>query len=183
MARQSRTQFAILGFLASEPATGYEIRKLLEDINTIWYESYGQIYPTLKRLTEEGLATRSTSSGAKGSNKYTYTITDKGHEVLKKWLKEPVQFTPVRHELGLRMYFAKHSSNDILIMQLKLFKERLLKSLAENRALHKKYIVDKELLISSNHAFMTISQGKYIIDSQLAWCEEMLEHLKNEDLN
>ncbi len=178
MARQSRTQFAILGFLAGEPATGYEIRKQLADIATIWYESYGQIYPTLKRLTEEGLATRATSSGAKGSDKYTYTITNKGHEVLKKWLEEPVQFTPVRHELGLRIYFAKHSTKEVLISQLERFKEVLNEAKEFNQSLHKKYVLDKEPLVSSDHAFMTISEGKYIIDAKLAWCEEMLEHLQ-----
>lgn len=183
MARQSRTQFAILGFLASAPATGYEIRKLLGDISTIWYESYGQIYPTLKQLTEKGLATRETSSGAKGSNKYTYTITDEGRKVLEKWLEEPVHFTPVRHELGLRMYFAKHSSNEVLISQLELFRKKLLKSLEHNRVLHKKYVLNKEPLISSDHAFMTISQGKYSLNAQLAWCDEMLEYLQSKSLD
>ena len=181
MARKSRTQFAILGFLASAPASGYEIRKQLRDINTIWYESYGQIYPTLKRLTEQGLATRSTSSGAKGSDKYTYAITDAGRKVLKDWLEEPVRFTPVRHELGLRIYFAKHSEKDVLIAQLKRFREKTLNELEYNEKLYRKYIVDKEPLISSDHAWMTISQGKYVHEAQLAWCEDMLERLQEEE--
>ncbi len=178
MARKSRTQFAILGFLAGAPATGYEIRKQLRDISTIWYESYGQIYPTLKRLTEQGLTTRRTSSGAKGSDKYIYAITEAGREVLKNWLEEPVRFTPVRHELGLRIYFAKYSDKDVLIAQLKRFREKTLNALEYNRALHKKYVVEQQPLASSDHAWMTISQGKYIHEAQLAWCEDMLEQLQ-----
>ena len=179
MARKSRTQYAILGFLASAPATGYEIRKQLRDISTIWYESYGQIYPSLKRLTEQGFATRETRDGAKGSNKYIYTITDKGRKHLQDWLEEPVRFTPVRHELGLRIYFAKHSTRAILIEQLKRFKVKTLRDLEHNRELYKKYIVNKDPLISSDHAFMTISQSKYVLDAQLAWCEDMLEHIQS----
>ncbi|HHO55330.1 MAG TPA: hypothetical protein ENK21_03005, partial [Trueperaceae bacterium] len=117
--------------------------------------------------------------GAKGSNKYVYTITAKGLKHLQTWLEEPVQFTPVRHELGLRIYFAKHSNKDVLIEQLKRFKVKTLKDLEHNRALYKKYIVNKDPLISSDHAYMTISQGKYLIDAQLAWCEDMLEHIQN----
>jgi DNA-binding PadR family transcriptional regulator len=46
-----RTRCAILGVLAFEDSTGYEIRKLLSETTAhFWKESYGQIYPALEVL-------------------------------------------------------------------------------------------------------------------------------------
>ncbi|NBC30055.1 MAG: hypothetical protein GVY29_08710 [Spirochaetes bacterium] len=51
-----RPRKAVLGVLAYGPSTGYEIRKLLSDTTShFWKESYGQIYPTLEELRNEGL--------------------------------------------------------------------------------------------------------------------------------
>ena len=52
----SPTGRVILGVLAVEPRSGYDI-KALTDKSTrfFWAASYGQIYPELKRLAERGL--------------------------------------------------------------------------------------------------------------------------------
>ncbi len=56
MKRESKTQYALLGILSQCEMNGYEIRKYIETtISFFWNESFGQIYPTLKRLEEEGL--------------------------------------------------------------------------------------------------------------------------------
>lgn len=56
MASPSRTIYAILGFLTVKPMSGYDIKKAVEvSIANFWKESYGQIYPMLKRLAKEGL--------------------------------------------------------------------------------------------------------------------------------
>jgi PadR family transcriptional regulator AphA len=47
----STTPFAILGLLSIEPMSGYDIRRNLdESLSYFWSESYGQIYPSLKKL-------------------------------------------------------------------------------------------------------------------------------------
>ena len=56
---RSSTDYAILGMLTLRPMSGYDIRATIgESIAYFWTESYGQIYPTLKRLTKEKLLTR-----------------------------------------------------------------------------------------------------------------------------
>jgi len=60
MASPSRTIYAVLGFLTVRPMSGYDIKKAVEvSIANFWTESYGQIYPVLKRLTEQGLVEKS----------------------------------------------------------------------------------------------------------------------------
>ena len=63
--KKSKTRFAVLGILSYGPMSGYDIKKFYEkNVAGFWSESYGQIYPILKRLAEEGLATRSDSDPA-----------------------------------------------------------------------------------------------------------------------
>ena len=180
MARTNRTQYSILGFLASEAGTGYDIRTWLGGISSMWHESYGQIYPTLKRLTDEGLVTRSVAEGAKGSDKYVYSITKKGRNALTDWLNEPVYFAPPRSEMLLRVYFAKHVKKEVLIAQLLRYREAVQSSHDWCEELEQKYVTDETPLISSDHAYMTISHGLYVTRAQLAWCDDMLERLQKQ---
>ncbi len=51
-----KTRFVILGLLNEEPLSGYDIKKIIDiRMSFFWQESYGQIYPELGKLREEGL--------------------------------------------------------------------------------------------------------------------------------
>ena len=52
----SPTGRVILGFLAVEPRSGYDIKEQVDkSTRFFWAASYGQIYPELKRLAGDGL--------------------------------------------------------------------------------------------------------------------------------
>ena len=47
-------KYVILGLLTQKPMTGYEIKQKFEGaLSEFWYANHSQIYPELKRLTEE----------------------------------------------------------------------------------------------------------------------------------
>ena len=51
-------KYAILGLLSREDMTGYDIAKIFNaELANFWNAKHSQIYPELKRLTEEGLVT------------------------------------------------------------------------------------------------------------------------------
>ena len=51
-----QTDYVILGLLGERPMSGYEIKKVVDiRFRFFWNESFGQIFPSLKRLLEEGL--------------------------------------------------------------------------------------------------------------------------------
>ncbi len=178
MARKNRTQFAILGFLASEDGTGYDIRAWLGRISTMWHESYGQIYPSLQRMTDQGLVTRLVTDGAKGSDKYIYQITQKGRTEFQLWLEEPVYFAPPRSEIMLRVYFGKHVTSDVLATQILRFREVTQKTYERCLELEKQFVIDKQANPITNHAYMTISHGIYVCRAELNWCDDMLARLR-----
>jgi len=52
-------KFALLGLLAESPKYGYEIKRRFEGaLGNVWSVSYGQLYPTLRRLSELGWSPR-----------------------------------------------------------------------------------------------------------------------------
>jgi PadR family transcriptional regulator AphA len=93
---------ALLGLLADEPASGYELTKKFE--NTLhryaWSAKHSQIYPELNRLAADGLI-EVIDEGSRG--KKTYAITESGHAELRRWLMTPPS-GGVRNEFVLRLF-------------------------------------------------------------------------------
>ncbi|MET1012430.1 MAG: PadR family transcriptional regulator [Actinomycetota bacterium] len=93
---------SLLGLLAEEPRTGYELTRLFdESLLNVWPTSHSQIYPELSKLAADGLI-RQTASGSRG--KKVYAITPAGMDEVRAWLRtEPDHFT--RNPSFLRVFF------------------------------------------------------------------------------
>ena len=173
MARKNRTQYAILGFLASEPGTGYDIRHAFEIISGFWHESYGQIYPTLRRLTDEGLVTKQAEAGAKGADRIVYEITQKGRDALEAWLEEPVRIAPERLEILLRIIFGERTEPETLIRQVEHYRSEMLKRYDECKQ-HEREPVEGELVLEQ----LTVKYGLKQIAATIEWCDETLLEMR-----
>jgi PadR family transcriptional regulator, regulatory protein AphA len=94
---------ALLGLLAVQPRSGYELTKAFEaDLGRYaWQAGHTSIYPELNRLAAEGLL-EVTHEGARGSR--TYAVTDAGRAELRSWLLAPPRPAKVRNEVVLRMF-------------------------------------------------------------------------------
>src|SRR5579875_3396783 len=86
--RGSRTTTveSLLVMLSLRPMTGYQIRLTIQrTISNFWQESFGQIYPALRRMEADGLIA---SSGAKAENGNgtgrVYSLTDAGRQRLRE---------------------------------------------------------------------------------------------------
>lgn len=81
-------EFAILGLLSWRPMTGYDIKKLFAGSPVLyWSGNNNQIYTTLVKLHEEGLVSREIEPQEDKPARKIYTLTEKGQEALKKWLR------------------------------------------------------------------------------------------------
>lgn len=106
MATPNRTRFAILGFLTLGPMSGYDIKKLIEDsVANFWSESFGQLYPALRWLTQEGLIEKNEAPSEGGRPRHVYSINDREREALTSWQREPTEPPPLRIELLLKLFF------------------------------------------------------------------------------
>lgn len=90
------TRHVVLALLDIQPMTGYDIRAHFPvSLGSLWSASYGQIYPTLHKLHEDGLVTRTDKQSGQ-RKRFEYAITEAGKAELLSWLHEPVEYPPAR---------------------------------------------------------------------------------------
>jgi DNA-binding PadR family transcriptional regulator len=95
---------AMLGLLAVEPATGYDLtRKFDVSLGNAWHASHSQIYPELGRLEEEGMI-EVVAQGPRNSR--TWALTDAGRAELRRWLVDVEPSRAQRNESAVRMFLA-----------------------------------------------------------------------------
>jgi len=94
---------ALLGLLAEEPASGYELTRKFERVlqRYAWHAQNSQIYPELNQLRNAGLAAV-VDHGPRGRR--TYAITDAGRAELHRWMRNPPEVFQVRNEFVLRLF-------------------------------------------------------------------------------
>ncbi len=179
MAKSSKTPFALLGMLSLRPMSGYEIKKMMaQSTDYFWSESNGQIYPTLKRLSEQELVQcREELVGAK--LKKVYEITNKGIEELKVWLQLEVEQYPHRNELLLKLFFGHNVETAISKQHIEDYAYSRRKALALFKEIEVKSIEKGKKLNRPFFSILTLKYGIKIAEAQLAWCEESLQYLES----
>jgi DNA-binding PadR family transcriptional regulator len=101
---------AILGILEFQPMHGYELKRVLaEGISLFWPVNLPAIYPSLRRLEEEGLVAHRKVASAEGRpDRKVFEITGRGREELARWRPLPPEGLPqTKFPLFLKLLFAK----------------------------------------------------------------------------
>lgn len=178
----NKTKFLILGLLSEEPLSGYEIKKIVDmRFSFFWNESFGQIYPQLKKLNEEGIIKEESSKESEnGKAIRKYAITDSGINELKEWLKEPVEKEVVRYEILLKLYFSNIVSPEVMLEHIKEFQ----RTHSQQMKLFEKFRQNLEEYkdVHSNHRdiLMVLSFGEKVWKAYDEWCEEVSKVLEKE---
>jgi PadR family transcriptional regulator AphA len=181
--RENRSRYAVLGLLSAHgSSTGYELKKKFEfSLAGFWSESYGQIYPILHKLAEEGLAKVREEVQGNRPNRKIYSITKKGREELRRWMVRPAAPPSERIEMLLKLFFgsnAKPSINARHIREFQKMHEGLLVFYQEvEQGARGKYISHPDF----PYWRMVLSYGRYESKALIAWCKETLAKLKEMD--
>lgn len=178
-----RTAYVILGMLSlNGRLSGYEIRKAIEtSVGSFWGESYGQIYPTLRRLVSDGLVEQRPSSYRPKQRRQEYAITEKGRERFREWLRLPFQNDPPRNEFLLKLFFGGEADPQVPIAHIREVERRNLQML---ELLH-----GIESSVSGNAAqdprrrywMLTLDLGLVLTRAALDWCGSALTKLTAAD--
>jgi DNA-binding PadR family transcriptional regulator len=114
----------ILGMVALGKQTGYDIKQLVDrSVRHFWAASYGQIYPELRRLEEQGLiAGRSEPSG--GRARTVYELTEAGERALGDWLAGDISVHwELRDEGMLKLFFSDLTDREHRLRNLRIMRE------------------------------------------------------------
>lgn len=178
MSRENTSRYAILGILTWGAMSGYDIKKWIErSISNFWSESYGQIYPMLKSLVEEGWATLSVESQEARPDRRVYSITKAGRSALQDWLDQPIEYRIGRSELLLKLFFANRASPDSSVEHVERHRQ------LQEEMLRKYDEIEQWIRASmpghpdTDYWLITIRFGQHTARTQLRWCDETLETL------
>lgn len=178
MGREKRTRHAVLGALTFGPMSGYDIRKNIENtIGNFWVESYGQIYPILKELVAENLATVSTDRMESRPERKVYAITDVGLQEVRQWLAEPVTYDVPRNELMLKLFFGRQVGPEVMIRHLQDYRERLQQALQRYHAIEQEIRTEEGGEPDTVYGLATVRYGVHSCQAQIRWCDETLQSL------
>jgi DNA-binding PadR family transcriptional regulator len=178
---RSRTTYVILGLLSIESnKSGYDIRKAIESsVGYFWSESYGQIYPALKRLTNEGLITPSVSPSKPRQRRREYSLTDAGRACLREWLALPFQNDPPRNEFLLKLFFGREAPPSVSIGHIRELQERNRRSLATMQEIERFALAQGVQNPHQPFWMLTLSLGIAMTRAALEWGESALDQLSS----
>ena len=179
MARRNTTKYAVLGVLSIGPMSGYDAKKLIEEsIGHAWSESYGQLYPALRSLVREGLATVEIEEQEGRPDRKVYTVTEAGLEELSRWVASPLDPEPMRNELVLRIFFGRHAPTARLIQMVERVREERARVLKEFEAAEEEAPPEDRESPDFPYWTMSLRFGILVSEARLRWCDETLATLR-----
>lgn len=128
--RLSPTSYVVLGLIALRgSSTPYELKRAVgRSVGYFWPFPHSQLYSEPSRLVKAGLL--AVEQEDDGRRRKTYSVTTRGREVIRAWLREPVtEAFQLRDIAELKLFFAELGDDaDIVELareQVRLHEERL----------------------------------------------------------
>ncbi len=139
MKNLSTTSYAILGLLAIQPWTTYELaQQLRRNLHYFWPRAESGVYEEPKNLVRHGLAeARRETVGRRPRT--VYMITDAGRSALADWLEGDSEPWTLFSEALVRLWFADHGGESALRKAIGALRAQAQATLSHGRAIAREY--------------------------------------------
>jgi DNA-binding PadR family transcriptional regulator len=115
-----RFRYFILGLLAQQPMSGYDIKGYLGSLDwLIGSPSFGSVYSNLHALLEDGLVNVQAVQNEDRPTRKVYSITQAGTRVLQEWISEPLDASGSLKAFLRRLMLANSLSDEDLVACLR----------------------------------------------------------------
>ncbi|WKY44653.1 PadR family transcriptional regulator [Eubacteriaceae bacterium ES2] len=171
--KENKTKYVILGILNHEDCSGYDIKNRIDvALSQFFSAGFGQIYPTLKQLVEEGMIINTESSSKNGPERKVYQITKTGKIELDNWLKIPVEKEDVRFEILLKLFFAGNLNKEDILSHIEYFEKRNRLKLEKLQKMASELEGIMEESVDHKNYYLTALFGIRVHEAYLRWAEE-----------
>ncbi|MFZ0337954.1 MAG: PadR family transcriptional regulator [Terracidiphilus sp.] len=162
-----------------EPMSGYDLgQSIRASIGFFWNESYGQIYPNLKKLAAADLVTAKTEKQKGKPDRQVYSITPRGRAHLEKWLAVEPQPEVPRNELLLKLFFGVQGGAETVIGYVERMAKRQSAYLEKFRQVEREMMPQMDRYPDVPYWRMAARYGQLQLEAHLRWAEETLTTLR-----
>jgi PadR family transcriptional regulator AphA len=168
----------VLGLLAQQSLSGYDIKRFLRSLSwLIDVPSFGSLYPALHALLKDSLVTVEVIPNQDRPPRKIYTITDAGRRALQEWMRQPDPPNTSLRAFVLRLTLAGHFSDDGLRAHL----ERRHKQVVNfHHALEQAAgTLNEDMSLGER---LTLDYGLALAKAELAWLDRTLARLSQPSL-
>lgn len=179
-------KYTLLGFLTYGPLTGYDLKKHINNSTKFfWDAKLSQIYPTLKKIENDGLAVSEVMPQNGKPDKKIYIITDKGRAALLAWLGDfPKEITATKDSELPRSFFAGSLEKENILTHLRhhmaLRQAQLHKYQTETKDYIKQVIIDTGLEREAIMWELTRRFGEQYEQMYITWLEDAIQLIEDE---
>jgi DNA-binding PadR family transcriptional regulator len=171
---------ALLGLLAREPLSGYDLARHLErPLGQFWSASHSQIYPELAKLESAGLVEHEVVPQDDRPDKKVFRPTDAGLAALVAWVTSDLQPEKRRIELLLRTHSVWLADPAEAAAMYTRQAERAEADVARYEEVLQRFLA-RGAPDPRNPVFGSVSNLRYGIATQSAvasWCRSMAKQL------
>jgi PadR family transcriptional regulator, regulatory protein AphA len=155
----------IVGMIAFGKRTGYDIKTFVDrTARYFWAASYGQIYPELKRLEDQGLV-RGRAEPSGGRARTVYELTEAGKAALEQWLGADEEPSYELRDEGMLKLFFSDSLPERRIEIVRAIRAREERDLAHLRS------IEPHASKGPAGSYLTLQMGIELTESTIKWCE------------
>ncbi len=174
------TSYAILGLLAVQPWTSYELAKQMDrGMSRFWPRAASKLYEEPKKLVAHGLARASTQSRGRRT-RTVYTISAKGRRLLTAWHATPPAGPVLESESLVRVFLAEHGTKGDLQATLAATREWALAQAGTNISIARSYLNEEAAFPDRlAHALLV---GRFLADFEdliISWTDWALTVVKD----
>ena len=171
MAKDRKIDNVILGLLAHEKLTGYDIKKRIDGgISLFWKGSFGSIYPALASMEQDGLVAIDAST-EEGREKKYYSITEKGLKVLTAWLEDDKAINDLKYETMLKVFFGGVTSREVTVKNINDF-SRDIEGRLKLLRMYQESLSPSLDIQDHLYFYLTVTFGIATYEAYLKWCED-----------
>lgn len=173
---------AMLGFLSWMPMSGYDIKKLFVDSETLyWSGNNNQIYKTLVELHEEELVTKEVQYQEDHPPRKIYTITDKGRQVLKQWVLSEPELPQIKGSFLVQLAWADQLQTSELDGLLRQYEEEVQVELLMLRERQQRQPIAPNRTERETYLWQMITENRILFyENELNWVRQVRGRVNSE---
>jgi PadR family transcriptional regulator, regulatory protein AphA len=176
-------EYAILGFLSYKPFSGYDLKKVFDNsVRHFWSADQSQIYRTLSRLGEQGLAEIELVEQADRPDRKVYHITSRGREELRSWLGGAFPSQEPHSGPLVQVFFAGQLTNEEILAKFHAAAELFRLILGRYQQVPEQIEgVAAEIHSPRENYFwmLTLELGIKTMQAQLEWAESVIQAIES----